>query len=287
MLDKSMFKSPNLRLERGANEFDQGTQDSLIICPGCKRETTSSALEAELFQCARCGYLHKVTARQRIRMILDENSFLETDSEVQSTDPLAFPGYREKLNQSRVLSGEKEAIITGLGSIHGQDCAFFASEPNFMMGSMGAAVGEKLSRLFETALSKRLSVVGYTISGGARVQEGILSLMQMAKVSGAVRAHSDAGLLYIVVLCDATTGGVAASFATQADIILAEPGALIGFAGPRVIEQTTRQKLPEGFQKAEFQLEKGFVSKLCKRPEQKKMLSELLKMHKGGRHERV
>ena len=151
-----------------------------------------------------------------------------------------------------------------------------------MMGSMGAAVGEKLSRLFDRAARDGLSVVGFTISGGARVQEGILSLMQMAKVSGAVRRHSDAGLLYIAVLCDATTGGVAASFAMQADIILAEPGALIGFAGPRVIEQTTRQKLPEGFQRAEFQLDKGFVGKLCRRPEQKKLLHDLLAMHTGG-----
>ena len=156
-----------------------------------------------------------------------------------------------------------------------------------MMGSMGAAVGEKLTRLFERALDKCLPVVGFTVSGGARVQEGILSLMQMAKVSGAVRQHADAGLLYIAVLCDATTGGVAASFAMQADIILAEPGALIGFAGPRVIEQTTRQKLPEGFQRAEFQLDKGFVGKIVKRPEQRALLGLLLKMHTGGKDERV
>ena len=150
-----------------------------------------------------------------------------------------------------------------------------------MMGSMGAAVGEKLTRLFERALKDRLPVDGFTVSGGARVQEGILSLMQMAKVSGAVRRHSDAGLLYAAVLCDATTGGVAASFAMQADIILAEPGALIGFAGPRVIEQTTRQKLPDGFQRAEFQLGKGFVGKLCKRSEQRSLLGLLLRMHGG------
>lgn len=281
MLDKFKFKSPNLRLEKDLNRTGTDAQPDLV-CPQCKREASAQVLEAEFFQCSRCGLLHKMSARQRIRQILDENSFFELDATIQSHDPLAFPGYREKLNQARLSSGEKEAIITGQGNINGLPCAFFASESGFMMGSMGAAVGEKLSRLFEYATLKRLSVVGFTISGGARVQEGILSLMQMAKVSAAVRRHADAGLLYIAVLCDATTGGVAASFAMQADIILAEPGALIGFAGPRVIEQTTRQKLPPGFQRAEFQMEKGFVSKLCKRPEQKDLLHKLLKMHNGG-----
>ncbi|NLW20964.1 MAG: acetyl-CoA carboxylase carboxyl transferase subunit beta [Clostridiales bacterium] len=275
MLDKSMFKSPNLRLEHGLAD-GAGLP---LVCPGCRREVSQEVFEQEFCQCARCGYTHKMSARQRIAMILDEGSFLELDAGLQSSDPLGFPSYREKLNQARTSSGEKEAVITGLGSIEGRRCAFFASEPGFMMGSMGAAVGEKLSRLFDRAAADRLSVVGFTISGGARVQEGIISLMQMAKVSGAVRRHSDAGLLYIAVLCDATTGGVAASFAMQADIILAEPGALIGFAGPRVIEQTTRQKLPEGFQRAEFQLEKGFVGKLCRRPEQKALLASLLAMH--------
>lgn len=280
MLDKYKFKSPNLRLEKDLHRTGSDEQVELT-CPQCKREASLQVLESEFFQCSRCQMLHKMSARQRIRQILDDGSFFELDTALQSHDPLAFPGYREKLNQARLASGEKEAVITGQGNIHGQPCAFFASEPGFMMGSMGAAVGEKLSRLFEYATQKRLSVVGFTISGGARVQEGILSLMQMAKVSAAVRQHSDAGLLYIAVLCDATTGGVAASFAMQADIILAEPGALIGFAGPRVIEQTTRQKLPAGFQRAEFQMEKGFVGKLCKRPEQKDLLYKLLKMHQG------
>ncbi|MDI9519641.1 MAG: acetyl-CoA carboxylase carboxyltransferase subunit beta [Bacillota bacterium] len=280
------FKSPNLRLE---HDFSKNAENARVtaVCPACKREMTDSLLEQEHYQCARCGHLFKMSARQRIRFVLDEGSFFELDSLLASTDPLEFPGYKEKLNQARISSSEKEAVITGTGSINGQACAFFASEPGFMMGSMGAAVGEKLSRLFEYAEEKRLSVIGYTVSGGARVQEGILSLMQMAKVSGAVRKHSDAGLLYIAVLCDATTGGVAASFAMQADIILAEPNALIGFAGPRVIEQTTRQKLPEGFQKAEFQMEKGFVNKLCKRQEQKEILSRLLKLHEGDQGERV
>ncbi len=281
MISKDRFKSPNLQLE-GQDGDKPDPRPPETQCPGCKRRQRLQDLPQEYFLCPRCGYSYKMSARQRIQMILDENSFEELFGDWQSLDPLGFPGYQEKLQQSREQSGEKEAVVTGLGTIHGLPCGFFAMEHAFMMGSMGAAVGNKLCALFETALKKRLPVVGFTISGGARVQEGILSLMQMAKVSGAVRRHSDAGLLYIAVLCDATTGGVAASFAMQGDIILAEPGALIGFAGPRVIEQTTRQKLPEGFQKAEFQLEKGFVGKLVKRRDQKPLLAQLLKLHSGG-----
>ncbi|NLE20154.1 MAG: acetyl-CoA carboxylase carboxyl transferase subunit beta [Clostridiales bacterium] len=278
MLPKSLFKSPNLRLERpeGAQEEDRAPE---VACPGCKRVCALADLERELFVCSRCGHYHKVGARDRIRMTLDEGSFRELNADLTSRDPLAFPGYAGKLMQARAQSGEKEAVVTGLGLLEGRPCAFFAMEHAFMMGSMGAAVGEKISRLFERALEDRLPVVGFTLSGGARVQEGVLSLMQMAKVSGAVRRHSDVGLFYCAVLCDATTGGVAASFAMQADVILAEPGALIGFAGPRVIEQTTRQKLPEGFQQSEFQLDKGFVGRLCRRSEQRELLGLLLRMH--------
>ncbi len=286
MLRRSLFKKPNLRLE-GQENTPPGDRIPVFECPQCRNKQEQPALEESLFLCARCGYHYKITARQRLGMMLDEGSFREMGARIASKDPLRFPGYQEKLKQAREQSGEKEAVITGTGSILGRPCAVFAMEHQFMMGSMGAAVGEKLTRLFERALDKCLPVVGFTVSGGARVQEGILSLMQMAKVSGAVRQHADAGLLYIAVLCDATTGGVAASFAMQADIILAEPGALIGFAGPRVIEQTTRQKLPEGFQRAEFQLDKGFVGKIVKRPEQRALLGLLLKMHTGGKDERV
>lgn len=276
MLDKSLFKSPNLALEEA---LSRETRQPQVVCPGCNRTVSQQVLKDELYTCARCNYTHKMSARQRIEMIADEGSFRELDLHVVSQDPLAFPGYQDKLQQARQQSGESEAVVTGLCRIGKQPCALFVSEPGFMMGSMGAAVGEKLTRLFELATRRKTSVVGFTISGGARVQEGILSLMQMAKVSAAVRRHADAGLLYVAVLCDATTGGVAASFAMQADIILAEPGALIGFAGPRVIEQTTRQKLPPGFQRAEFQLEKGFVGRLCRRNEQKETLRKLLYMH--------
>ena len=179
----------------------------------------------------------------------------------------------------RAASGEEEAVLCGTAKIGGQECGLFVMEPYFMMGSMGSAVGEKITLLFEHALQHRLPVVGFTVSGGARMQEGLLSLMQMAKTSAAVKRHSDAGLLYVCVLTDPTTGGVTASFAMEADIILAEPGATVGFAGARVVEQTTKKALPKGFQKSEFVLEHGFIDSIVARADQRHALSELLKMH--------
>lgn len=281
MISKDLFRRPNLPLETLGREGDKAAVPE-VSCPGCKRRLPVDELAANLYICPRCRQYHKMSARARIAMVLDEGSFEELDEALVSRDPLRFPDYRHKLEEADKASGEREAVVTGLGRVGGMRCGFFVMEPGFMMGSMGAAVGEKITRLFERALRERLPVLGYTLSGGARVQEGILSLMQMAKVSGAVRAHSDAGLFYLAVLCDPTTGGVAASFAMQADIILAEPGALIGFAGPRVIEQTTRQTLPEGFQRAEFQLAHGFVGRLSPRESQRALVGLLLKMHTGG-----
>jgi len=281
MISKDLFRRPNLPLETLGREGDKAAV-SEVSCPGCKRRLPADELAANLYICPRCRQYHKMSARARIAMVLDEGSLEELDEALVSRDPLRFPDYRHKLEEAGKASGEREAVVTGLGRVEGVRCGVFVMEPGFMMGSMGAAVGEKITRLFERALRERLPVLGYTLSGGARVQEGILSLMQMAKVSGAVRAHSDAGLFYLAVLCDPTTGGVAASFAMQADIILAEPGALIGFAGPRVIEQTTRQTLPEGFQRAEFQLAHGFVGRLSPRESQRALVSLLLKMHAGG-----
>ena len=200
---------------------------------------------------------------------------------MQADNPLNFPGYREKIETVRAASGEKEAVVCGTAMIGKQRCCLFVMESYFMMGSMGSAVGEKITSLFEYAVQYRLPVVGFTVSGGARMQEGLLSLMQMAKTSAAVKRHSDAGLLYIAVLTDPTTGGVTASFAMEADIILAEPGATVGFAGARVIEQTTKKALPEGFQTAEFVLEHGFVDSIVPRSGQKKYLAEILQMHDG------
>ena len=213
-------------------------------------------------------------------MIADKGSFYELYSNMKADDPLNFPGYKDKLETVRVASSENEAVVCGTAAIGKQKCCLFVMESYFMMGSMGSVVGEKITRLFEFALAHNLPVIGYTVSGGARMQEGILSLMQMAKTSGAVLRHSQAGNLYISVLTDPTTGGVSASFALEGDIILAEPGALIGFAGPRVIEQTIRKRLPEGFQRAEFLLEKGVVDAIVPRQEQRQVLGELLRMHR-------
>ncbi len=247
-------------------------------CPRCQAELTTSQLEAQHYVCS-CGYHFRMPARKRLMELVDEGSFWELDSDMRGGDPIHFTNYEAKKEKLRASSGENEGVICGTASIGGQKCAIFVMEPYFMMGSMGCVVGEKVTRLFEFATHNNLPVVGYTVSGGARMQEGILSLMQMAKTSGAVKMHSDAGLLYIVVLTDPTTGGVTASYAMEADIILSEPGALIGFAGPRVIEQTIRKKLPNGFQRAEFQVEHGFVDAIVPREEQQDMLTKLLKIH--------
>ena len=228
-----------------------------------------------------CGYHFRMKARQRIQMVADRGSFRELYSNLAAENPLYFPGYNDKIETVRAASREKEAVICGMALIGGQECCLFVMEPYFMMGSMGSVVGEKITALFEYAVRHRMPVIGFTVSGGARMQEGLLSLMQMAKTSAVVKRHSDAGLLYIAVLTNPTTGGVTASFAMEADIILAEPGATVGFAGARVIEQTTKKALPKGFQKSEFVLEHGFIDSIIPRFNQKKYLTELLKMHCG------
>ena len=221
-------------------------------------------------------------ARQRMRLLVDQGSFRELFAQVEGNDPLAFPGYQEKLDTVRAASREREAVLCGTARIGGQSCCLFIMDPHFMMGSMGTAVGEKITRLFEYATEQGLSVVGYTVSGGARMQEGLLSLMQMAKTSGAVLRHSQAGLFYCTVLTDPTTGGVTASFAMEGDIILAEPGATVGFAGARVVEQTTRKALPKGFQTAEFLLKHGFVDAIVPRRDQQQVIAALLQLHGRG-----
>ena len=278
------FLKPKNTLEEGGRTAAIVQQDALEpekTCPNCHRSFPLSKLWADRLVC-QCGNHFRMKARQRIRSTVDKGSFRELFPSVHGQDPLDFPGYPEKIDTVRTASGEQEAVICGVAQIGGQECCLFAMEPSFMMGSMGSAVGEKITRLFEYALEHRMSVVGFTVSGGARMQEGLLSLMQMAKTSAAVKRHSDAGLLYIVVLTDPTTGGVTASFAMEADIILAEPGATVGFAGARVIEQTTRKTLPKGFQKAEFVLEHGFVDEVVPRAGQKKLLAQLLRLHHGG-----
>jgi acetyl-CoA carboxylase carboxyl transferase subunit beta len=221
-----------------------------------------------------------MNARQRISIIADAGTFIEADEGLAPHNILDFPGYDEKLRAARLKSAEADSVVCGECEIGGDKTAIFVMEPNFMMGSMGSIAGEKITRTFERAMEKGIPVLGFTVSGGARMQEGIISLMQMAKTSGAIKKHSDQGNLFICVLTNPTTGGVTASFAMEADIILAEPNALIAFAGPRVIEQTIRKKLPEGFQRAEFQLEHGFVDKVGARKRQKRMIARLLQMHR-------
>lgn len=275
------FLKPKNQLEEGGRsaapvQRDAGEPEKK--CPNCHKDIPISRLRANNLVCP-CGYHFRMRARQRIQMITDAGSFREMYAGIQSVNPLSFPGYKDKVETVRADSGEKEAVICGTAIIGKQKCCLFVMESYFMMGSMGGAVGEKITTLFEYAIQHRLPVVGFTVSGGARMQEGLLSLMQMAKTSAAVKRHSDVGLLYIAVLTDPTTGGVTASFAMEADIILAEPGATVGFAGARVIEQTTKKSLPKGFQKSEFVLEHGFIDSIIPRVNQKECLTELLKMH--------
>ena len=233
--------------------------------------------------CPKCHGYFRIPAYKRIELVTDAGSFEEWDAKIDEGErpenPLDFRGYTEKVEALRVKTGLDEAVITGKATICGYPVVIGACDGRFMMASMGHAVGEKITRAVERATEERLPVVLFTCSGGARMQEGIISLMQMAKTSAALKRHSDAGFLYIPVLTDPTTGGVTASFAMLGDIILAEPGALIGFAGPRVIEQTIGQKLPEGFQRAEFLLEHGFVDRIVTRDEMKEILGQILKMH--------
>lgn len=277
------FLKPKNQLEEGGRtaapvQRDAGEPEK--NCPNCHKDIPLSRLWANDLVCP-CGYHFRMKARQRVQMIADKGSFYELYSNMKADDPLDFPGYKDKLETVRVASSENEAVVCGIAAIGKQKCCLFVMESYFMMGSMGSAVGEKITLLFEYAVQHRLPVIGFTVSGGARMQEGLLSLMQMAKTSAAVKRHSDAGLLYIAVLTDPTTGGVMASFSMEADIILAEPGATVGFAGARVIEQTTKKSLPKEFQTSEFVLERGFIDSIVSRPSQKRYLTELLNMHDG------
>ena len=277
------FLQPENQLEEGGRtsapvQRDAGEPEK--NCPNCHKDIPLSRLWANGLVCS-CGYHFRMKARQRIQLIADKGSFRELYSGMRSENPLNFPGYNDKIETVRIASAEKEAVVCGTAAIGAQKCCLFVMESYFMMGSMGSAVGEKITSLFEYAVQHRLPVVGFTVSGGARMQEGLLSLMQMAKTSAAVKRHSDAGLLYIAVLTDPTTGGVTASFAMEADIIIAEPGATVGFAGARVIEQTTRKALPEGFQTSEFVLKHGFIDSIVPRVSLKSYLAELLKLHDG------
>ena len=259
--------------------------DRLTRCPKCGKESEKKAVAAGLSVCPLCGYHFPIGAYYRLSTVLDSGSFRELNGRLSSTDPLDFPGYIAKLASAQHRTGLTEAVVTAVGTIGGNKCVVGVMDSRFLMGSMSAAVGEKLTLSIEYAMKNKLPLILFAASGGARMQEGILSLMQMAKTSAAIARFSQKGLLYISVLTDPTTGGVTASFASLGDIILAEPGALIGFAGPRVIQQTIGQTLPEGFQRAEFQMEHGFVDAVVPRSQMRGTLAALLRLHgKGGHH---
>jgi acetyl-CoA carboxylase carboxyl transferase subunit beta len=251
-----------------------------IKCEKCGEILYKEEIKVNLSVCTNCGHHFRISSRRRISQIIDEGTFEEINENMHSKDPIKFDGYMQKLEILQSKTGIKEAVKTGIGEIEGERVAIAVMDSNFMMGSMGSVVGEKITYLVEEAIEQRLPVIIFCVSGGARMQEGIISLMQMAKTSAALAKLDDDGLLYISILTDPTTGGVTASFASTADIILAEPDSLIGFAGPRVIEQTIKQKLPEGFQKSEFLLEHGFIDRIVPRKEMKKELAQILKMHK-------
>lgn len=272
---EDFFKVVKKRFNDGDDEY----KPPMFKCPRCQELSPLIQYEERRRICPKCGYHGRLSAQERIAITADKDSFRELDSKLRSGNPINFPEYESKLRQSSENTGLSEAIITGTATIKGSECVLGVMDSRFLMGSMGSVVGEKVARAFEYATEHNLPVVMFTCSGGARMQEGIVSLMQMAKTSGAVKLHSDNGGLYIPVLTDPTTGGVTASFASLGDIIIAEPKVLVGFAGRRVIEDTIRQRLPEGFQLAEFQQDKGFVDMIVERRKMRSVLSHLLKLH--------
>ena len=279
---KHMFKKTVRDIRGEEQENTPEVPDNLMRkCNACKAAVFVDEVKQNHYICPHCGNYFHMPAYRRIKMIADRKSFVEWDAEMEEQNPLQYRGYEEKLRALQEKTGLNEAVVTGKCTIKGISVALGVCDCRFMMSSMGEVVGEKITRVFERATEEKLPVILYICSGGARMQEGLVSLMQMAKTSMALRKHSDAGLLYVPVLTDPTTGGVTASFAMLGDIILAEPKALIGFAGPRVIEQTIGQKLPKGFQKAEFLLEHGFIDKIVERDDQRIVLADILKLHEN------
>ncbi|CBZ05493.1 acetyl-CoA carboxylase carboxyltransferase subunit beta [Clostridium botulinum] len=253
-----------------------------VKCNKCGDILYQNDLEKNYMVCNLCGSHFRIGVKERIKYLLDKDTFKEWDYKIKTENPLDFKGYDEKIEHIKEKTNLSEAVTTGKGKIAGIEVVVCIMDSKFMMGSMGCVVGEKITRAIERAIELRLPVIIFTASGGARMQEGILSLMQMAKVSSALAKLDEEGLLYICVLTDPTTGGVTASFAMLGDIILAEPDALIGFAGKRVIEQTINEKLPEDFQKSEFLLEHGFIDKIVPRSDLRKVLAKLINMHQNS-----
>ncbi len=278
---QNMFKKTNRRNRNAFGESRPEVPEGLLRkCNKCGAAIIAEEVREGNYICPKCQGYFRVHARRRIEMIADPDTFEEWDEELVTCNPLQFRGYEEKVAALQEKTGLREAVVTGRAEIEGEPAVIGVCDGRFLMASMGEAVGEKITRAVERATKEKLPVILFACSGGARMQEGIISLMQMAKTSAALKRHSDAGQLYISVLTDPTTGGVTASFAMLGDIILAEPNALIGFAGPRVIEQTIGEKLPKGFQRSEFLLEHGFIDRIVGREEQKAVLAQILRMHR-------
>lgn len=253
-----------------------------IKCDRCKEILYKDTLRENLHICPNCGQYFRIHIGKRLEMLIDEGTYQRFDLNLETTNPLNLEDYPRKLKTLKEKTGLEEAVACGTGNINGEKVVICIMDSGFLMGSMGVVVGEKITYAIEQAIERRLPLIIFSVSGGARMQEGIMSLMQMAKTTSALTKLDKEGILYISVLTDPTYGGVTASFASLGDIILAEPNAMIGFAGPRVIEQTIGEELPEGFQTAEFLLEHGFIDKIVERKDLKKTIFQLIKFHKGG-----
>lgn len=273
-------ETKNLKAKKSTIDIPIG---KWIKCEACKEILYRESVRENLNICPNCGHYFRMHVGKRLELMIDEGTYQRFDWKLETTNPLELEDYPKKLNLLREKTGLEEAVACGTGKIHGEEVVICIMDSGFLMGSMGAVVGEKITRSIEEAIQRKLPLILFSVSGGARMQEGIISLMQMAKTTAALTKLDEAGLLYISVLTDPTYGGVTASFASLGDIILAEPKAMIGFAGQRVIEQTIGEKLPDGFQTAEFLLEHGFVDKIVERKDLKDTIAKLVKMHKGGK----
>lgn len=277
IVDKIKKREPSIKKNKNTVDVPVG---KWVKCDNCKEIIYKEVLQSNLNICPHCGHYFRVHINRRLEQIIDEGTYQRFDLNIDTSNPLEMEDYEKKLKSLREKTGLEEAVACGTGKINGEETIICVMDSGFLMGSMGVVVGEKITYAIEQAIERKLPIIIFSVSGGARMQEGIMSLMQMAKTTAALTKLDEAGLLYISVLTDPTYGGVTASFASLGDIVLAEPKAMIGFAGPRVIQQTIGEDLPEGFQTAEFLLEHGFIDKIVERKDLKDTLSKLIKLHK-------
>lgn len=277
IVDKIKKREPSVKKQKNTVDVPIG---KWVKCDECKEIIYKEVLQNNLNICPHCGHYFRVHINRRLEQIIDDGTYQKFDLNIDTNNPLGMEEYEKKIKSLREKTGLEEAVSCGIGKINGEETVICVMDSGFLMGSMGVVVGEKITYSIEKAIERRLPLIIFSVSGGARMQEGIMSLMQMAKTTAALTKLDEAGLLYISVLTDPTYGGVTASFASLGDIVLAEPKAMIGFAGPRVIEQTIGEALPEGFQTAEFLLEHGFIDKIVERKDLKNTLSKLIQLHK-------